>query len=172
MIEEIDDLIDLLFAESASRTDDRLLGGRDRLQERPIGGTATGHLHDADAVANDVLNGLLVEGCHDGQHALVMNGGNQTLVISLGELRAEEALDVLVAGCPVVGVDERFQVAVLEFDGRSNLEAAGDLCHLVDDGQAVFDVSLVVVRQFEDEQRGRIGVHDSGFLVFDVIDGL
>src|SRR5688572_33198907 len=68
---------------------------------------------------------------------------------------------MLVIGGPVIRMNERGQVAILQLDAAAYPKASRDRSHLFDNAQAMLHIALVVVRHLEDEER-RISLNAHG----------
>ena len=51
-----------------------------------------------------------------------------------------------------IGMDERVEVAILQFECEGEIKALGRFGDLVDDPQAMLDIAHVVIGQFENEE--------------------
>jgi hypothetical protein len=75
------------------------------------------------------------------------------VVVFLAQFGLQKALDVFVVALPVARVDERGQIAVLQFDGTLNAVAADNGGHFPYNAQPMLQAALVIVGHFKDKER-------------------
>ena len=154
MAHEGDDVVHVGEADAGGGADDRQVGAGDRLEQRPVGEGAAGDLEDVEPVLDDALDRRLVEGRAHGEEARRLDRRDELARRVAIQPRLGEALDVLDVGAALEGrVDERVELAELEFEGKRKLEVARERPEGLDDAQPVREVAHVVVGELEDEER-------------------
>jgi hypothetical protein len=93
--------------------------------ERPVSRACTGDFHNVEAVVDNFLDGILVEGGAGGQEPNFPRMFDQFEVFGIRDPSFLKLLDVLeVSAFPVIRMNRRIQIAVLELDCGWEIHAA------------------------------------------------
>jgi hypothetical protein len=153
VLQEAVERVHLVDRQPARGRDDRQARRRHALQQRPVGGRATGDLDDVEAHALDLIDRSLVERRAHAQHSLRPRLGQHLLVGLPGQARRQEARHVLVGGgFPVIGMHEVRQVAELELHRGAHTGLGHRGAMLADHALAMFHIALMVVGQIQHEE--------------------